>query len=195
VPRRFSAALLCGWIAGAAALTVLYVDVQQETDYFSFDSYGRQVTFVAVAYTLLALLLVAAPFPRAAPIVGWAGCGAALIAAYILLTNDGRRSDQTLMIVAGCTLLAVVLVAITLLRSSPILGWGAGSAGVFLLFFAVVDFSSYVYYSSLAAFGGTLLALLCATIPFGRSDPTAEIEPAAHGGRGDEPRTRLEPTP
>src|SRR5215211_5228718 len=165
VPRRFAAALLCGWIPAAAALTVFYVDVQQKTDYFSFDSYGRQSIFVALGYTLLALLLMAIPFPRAAPIVGWTGCGAALIAAYILLTNDGRRGDQTLMMVAGFTLLAAVLVAIL------------------LLYFAAVDFSSYVYYSSLAAFGCTLLALLCATVPFARSNPTAEVEPAAHVAR------------
>jgi len=183
VPRRFAAALLCGWIPAAAALTVFYVDVQQKTDYFSFDSYGRQSIFVALGYTLLALLLMAIPFPRAAPIVGWTGCGAALIAAYILLTNDGRRGDQTLMMVAGFTLLAAVLVAILLLRRSPVLGWGAGSVGVLLLYFAAVDFSSYVYYSSLAAIGCTLLALLCATVPFARSNPTAEVEPAAHVAR------------
>ncbi len=172
-PRRFSVGLLCGWIAGAAALCVLYLDFQQKSGYLSFSPYESRSVIVAVAYTLVTVVIAVLPFPSTAPIVGWSGCGASLIAAYIFLTNE---NENVLLVIAGCTLIAVVMVAVPLLHRSPVLGWAAGSTGVFLLYFAVLDSNLDESYSALVSFGGTLLAMLLITIPFARSTPVSEPE-------------------
>jgi hypothetical protein len=180
VPRRFAAALLCGWVAGGAALCVLYIHIQYEYDILTISFYYS--VFVALAYPLLALLVGAMPFPGTAPIIGWTGCGAALVAAYIFLTDDGAHGDKAFIVIAGFTLLALVLVAIPLLRRSLILGWVAGGAGIFLLYFAALPYAYDRYYSSLAAFGATLVALLLIAIPFARSDPGGNLLGSDNGG-------------
>jgi hypothetical protein len=175
VPRRFSVGLLCGWIAGAAALCLLYLDVQQKSGYLSFSPYESRSVIVALVVTLVAAIIAVLPFPSTAPIVGWSGCGASLIAAYIFLTNE---NEDVLLVIAGCALIAVVMVAVPLLRRSPLLGWAAGSTGVFLLYFTVLDSNLDEPYSMLVSFGGTLLALMLIVIPFARSTPFSEPEQA-----------------
>jgi hypothetical protein len=107
-PRRFGAALLVGWIAGAAATVV-----------FELITYYQALTYIPALFvfgsTLLALLVVVIPFSRSGPVSASATTPTPLTAPR--MADSGAlqvQADWRVLVAGGLALVAAALLLIGL---------------------------------------------------------------------------------